>query len=110
GTVPFQPHLTVCGPELDPASFETASDYVRRSRLLPLTVAKRGISWSTTVPFRSVVIDVDDTPNIRTFREDLRRITGAGEPAPPHISLLYAFDGEGGRPSWSSDESKLRAI
>src|ERR1700674_4896725 len=39
GTVPFEPHLTVCGaPDLDPAGWDAAGDYVRHSGLLPLTV------------------------------------------------------------------------
>src|SRR5260370_597343 len=32
GTLPFQPHLTVCGgPDLDPACWDAAADYVRHS-------------------------------------------------------------------------------
>src|SRR5438128_6813771 len=75
GTVAFQPHLTVCGPPLDPAAWDAASDYVRDCRLLPLTVRKTAISHSANIPFRAIVIAVDDSANIRTFREDLRRMT-----------------------------------
>ena len=56
-------------------------------------------------------IDVEDTPDLRNFREDLRQITGAVEPPPTHISLLYAVNEAGQQPSWPSDEStSLRRI
>jgi 2'-5' RNA ligase len=109
GTVPFQPHLTVCSPQSE-ASWDAAGEYVRRSEALPLRVGKKGISFSTRAPMRAVVIDVEDTPDLRTFRADLRRITDAVEPPPPHISLLYAVDETGQQPSWSSDESALKSI
>jgi hypothetical protein len=109
GTVPFQPHLTVCSP-LSEASWDAAAAYVRGSAVLPLTVAKRGISYSTMAPMRAVVIAVEDTPELRAFREALRRITGAVEPPPPHISLLYSVDDDGRQPGWSSDESTLKSI
>jgi hypothetical protein len=59
---------------------------------------------------RAVVIEVKDTPDLRSFRDDLRRITDAVEPPPPHISLLYAVGETGQRPSWSSDYRRLRRI
>jgi len=59
---------------------------------------------------RAVTIDVEDMPDLRIFREDLRQITGAAEPPPPHISLLYAVNEDERQPSWSSDESILRSI
>jgi hypothetical protein len=59
---------------------------------------------------RAVVIDVEATPKLQNFREDLRRITGAVEPPPPHISLLYTVGENGRQPSWSSDESTLKGI
>jgi hypothetical protein len=110
GTVPFQPHLTVCSPLSNPDSWDAAAEYVRASALLPLTVTKQRISYSPTAPMRAVVIDVEETPDLRTFREDLRRITGAAEPPPPHISLLYTVGENGLQPSWSSDESTLKRI
>jgi 2'-5' RNA ligase len=110
GTVPFRPHLTVCGPDLNPASWDAAADYIRRGKTLPLTAARTGISYSTQFPFRAVVIDVADSPQLGAFREDLRRITGAAELQPPHISLLYTLDKGGLQPGWSSDESRLGAI
>jgi 2'-5' RNA ligase len=109
GTVPFQPHLTVCSPQSE-ASWDAAAEYVRRSEALPLRVGKKRISFSTTAPMRAVVIEVEDTSELRAFREDLRRITGAVEPPPPHISLFYALDQTGQQPSWSSDESMLKRI
>jgi hypothetical protein len=109
GTVPFQPHLTVCSPRSE-ASRNAAAEYVRHSLALPLSVGKMRISFSTTAPMMAVVIYVEDSPDLRTFREDLRRITGAPEPPPPHISLLYAVDETGRQPSWSSDEAALKRI
>jgi hypothetical protein len=111
GTAPFDPHLTVCGgPDLDPARWDAAADYVRHSGLLPLTVRKTGISYSTVVWSRAAVIDVEDAPAIGAFREELSRIAGAAILAPPHISLLYTADNRGQRPSWAGSETRLRAI
>jgi hypothetical protein len=109
GTVPFQPHLTVCSPRSE-ASWDAAAEYVRASRALPLGVKRKHISFSTTAPMMAVVIYVEDVPGLRTFREDLRLITGAVEPPSPHISLLYAVDETGRQPSWSSDDGRLNSI
>jgi hypothetical protein len=109
GTVPFQPHLTVCSPQSE-ASWDAAAEYVRRSEALPLRVGKKRISFSTTAPMMAVVIYTEDSAGLKTLREDLRRITGAPEPPPPHISLLYAVDETGGQPSWSSSETRLKDI
>jgi 2'-5' RNA ligase len=110
GTLPFQPHVTVCSPRANPHSWDTAAEYIRGSRLLPLRVKKKRISCSTTAPMRAVVIDIEVAADLQIFREDLRRITGAAEPDPPHISLLYSVEETGARPIWSSDESKLKTI
>ena len=110
GTVPFQPHLTVCSPRSNPDSWDAAAEYIRGSRLLPLSVRKKRISYSTTAPMRAVVIDVEAAADLQGFREDLRRITGAVEPHPPHISLLYSVEETGRQPSWSADESRLKTI
>jgi hypothetical protein len=110
GTVPFPPHLTVCSPRANPDSWDAAAAYIRASRLLPLRVRKERISYSTTAPMRAVIIDVESTADLRSFREDLRRITGAAELHPPHISLLYSVEETGRQPSWSSDESRLKTI
>jgi 2'-5' RNA ligase len=109
GTMPFQPHLTVCSPQSE-TSWNAAAEYVRRSKALPIHVGKKRISFSTTAPMRAVVIEVENTPDLRSLREDLRLITGAVEPPPPHISLLYAVDETGRHPSWSSDHRRLRRI
>ena len=109
GTVPFQPHLTVCSPQSQDF-WDAAAEYVRHTTALPLRVGKKRISFSTTAPMMAVVIYVEDTPDLRTFRADLRLITGAVEPPPPHISLLYAVDETGRQPSWSSDEGALNHI
>jgi hypothetical protein len=110
GTVPFQPHLTVCSPQSNPDSWDAAGEYIRGSRLLPLSVTKKRISYSTTAAMRAVVIDVEAAADLQSFRGDLRRITGAAEPHPPHISLLYSVEETGLQPSWSADESRLRSI
>jgi hypothetical protein len=110
GTVPFQPHLTVCSPRSNPDSRDAAAEYIRGSRLLPLSVRKKRISYSTTAPMRAVVIDVEAAADLQSFPEDLRRITGAVEPHPPHISLLYSVEETGLQPSWSADESRLKSI
>ena len=109
GTVPFQPHLTVCSPQSQ-ASWDAAAAYVRHSTALPLRVRKNRVSFSTTAPMMAVVMYVEDTPDLRAFREDLRRLTGAAEPPPPHISLLYGVDETGRQPSWSADEGALNRI
>jgi hypothetical protein len=54
---------------------------------------------------RAVVIDVEETSALRTFRDDLREITVAAEPPSPHISLLYSVAENGRQPKWSSDET-----
>jgi hypothetical protein len=111
GTAPFRPHLTVCSaPDWDPARNVAAADYIRGSGLLPLTVRKAGISYSTTMPFRAVVIDVEDNAELGAFREALGRISGAADLGPPHISLLYTIDPQGERVEWSSSDAKLRGI
>jgi hypothetical protein len=109
GTVPFQPHLTVCSLPLE-VLWDAAAEYVRQSTVLPLLVRKKAISFSTTSPMMAVVIDIDDTPNLRAFRENLRQVVSAPEPPRPHISLLYSIDEIGQRPSWSFDESHLKSI
>jgi len=111
GTLPFEPHLTVCGsPDLDPARWDAAAGYVRQSGLLPLTVTKARISYSTNVWSRAVVIDVEDGPLIAAFRAEMSRIAGAAVLAPPHISLLYTMGERGERPSWAGSEPRLREI
>ena len=109
GTVPFEPHLTVCSPQSD-TSWDAVAEYSQNSKVLPLRVGKKRISFSTAAPMRAVVIEVEDTPDLRSFRDDLRRITGAAEPPPPHISLLYGVNETGRQPGWSSDESILKSI
>jgi hypothetical protein len=111
GTMRFQPHLTVCGFPLDDvAAASAASGYVRGCGLLPLRLKKSGISYSTTAPFKAVVIDVENTAELRSFRGELRRIAGAPKPESPHISLLYTIGADQSRVAWASDDSPLRAI
>jgi hypothetical protein len=110
-TMPFEPHLTVCTiAEPTPAKENAAADYIVNSRVLPLKVRKATILVSTVVPFRAVVIDVENSPTLREFREKLRDLTGANKLVPPHISLLYTIDAHEQRTSWSSNEKRLQAI
>jgi hypothetical protein len=111
GTAPFQPHLTVCSARSwDQAKSDAAARYIERTALLPLTVRKAGISYSTTTPFRAVVVDVENNAELGSFRETLRRIIGAPDLQSPHISLLYTIDECGERPEWWSSETRLRGI
>ena len=89
GTHAFVPHLTVCGSTLDAASLRAASVYARTSALLPLRVRAEGITHALGSPFEAVFIRIANSPELRRFREDLRRITGAPELRPPHVSLFY---------------------
>jgi len=111
GTMPFQPHLTVCGIPLDDAAIASAAaDYVRGSSALPLRAAMAGISCSTTAPFKAVVTDIEDTPQLRAFRSELRQITGAPAFEPPHVSLLYTIDARRRPVAWAGDAARLQAI
>jgi hypothetical protein len=89
--------LTVCSPQSNPDSWDAAGEYIRDSGLLPLRVRKKRISCSATAPMRAVVIDVEAAADLQRLREHLRRITGAAEPHPPHISLLYSVEETGGQ-------------
>ena len=102
GTAAFEPHLTVCSArDLNPAKIEAAAGYVRRSRLLPLAVRKTGISYSTTTPFRAVVIECRGSVPPRESSDQapqhLLLITGGlqpnrgGHPATRQIPSLRAM-------------------
>ena len=90
-TVSFRPHLTVCGVP-DPAVLDAAAAYVKECGLLPLRVGKMAVAGAGLTPFRAVFIEVENTPQLREFRERLREICGAPQFVPPHISLLYTID------------------
>jgi hypothetical protein len=91
-TVSFAPHLTVCGVPDHSAAFDAAAAYVRECRLLPLTLVKTAVTGAVITPFRAVFIEVENSPELRQFREQLREIVGGPELIPPHISLLYTLD------------------
>jgi 2'-5' RNA ligase len=111
GTMPFEPHLTVCTiANPTPEAGQAAADYIATCRTLPLLVHKARILHSPTVPFRAVTIGIENTPDLREFRERLRELTGANELVEPHISLLYTIDDNQRRTSWSGDERRLLAI
>ncbi|MGD9614982.1 MAG: hypothetical protein AB7H90_03165 [Alphaproteobacteria bacterium] len=111
GTMPFEPHLTVCTiANPTPQTAQAAADYIATCRTLPLPVRKTGLLHSPAVPFRAVTIGVENTPDLRRFRETLRTLTGANELVEPHISLLYTIGSDQRRTAWSGDEQKLRTI
>ena len=90
GTHDFLPHLTVCGPTLDPTSLAAASRYARASELVPLRVRAAGIACAIGNAFQAVYIEIENNPELLKFREEMRRITGADRFGAPHVSLLYA--------------------
>lgn len=110
GTVPFAPHLTVCGVPGNLGVLDATAAYVRECGLLPLIVAKAAVTGAVITPFRAVFIEVENSPDLREFRENLREITGARELIPPHISLLYTIDGTTQMPRLDFDVERLKAI
>src|SRR5207237_9983631 len=92
GTVAFAPHLTVCGVPGDLGVLDAAAAYVRECGLLPIRVAKTAVTGAVITPFRAVFIEVENSAELREFRERLREIVGARQLLPPHISLLYTLD------------------
>jgi hypothetical protein len=111
GTMPFEPHLTVCT-MANPAAelVQAAANYIAACRDLPLLADKAGVQTSSTMPLRAVTIKVENAPGLLIFREALRDLTGANELAEPHISMLYAINRDGQRTAWAGDEPKLAAI
>ena len=109
-TVSFPPHLTVCGVPGDLAVVDAAAAYVEECGLLPLTVAKTAVTGALITPFRAVFIEVENSPELREFRERLPDIVGAPALIPPHIGLLYTLDrvSQGHRPDL--DAQMLTAI
>ena len=110
GTVKFAPHLTVCGIPDDLAVLDAAADYVRHCGLLPLRVAKSTVTGAVITPFRAVFIEVENSAELREFRERLREIVGARQLIPPHISLLYTLDRDTQAPRPDFDAERLQEI
>jgi 2'-5' RNA ligase len=111
GTMAFQPHLTVSSIAPDDRTvFDAAAAFVQRCRALPLRAVKAGISHSTTAPFKAVVVDLENRPELQAFREELRRIAGAAPFEPPHISLLYTIDAAQKVLPWAGDVARLQRI
>src|SRR5205823_13091585 len=110
GTVTFAPHLTVCGVPGDLAVLDAAAAYVREFGLLPLRVAKAAVAGMVITPFRAVFIEVENSAELREFRERLRDIVGAPPLIPPHISLLYTLDRNNQAPRPDFDAERLKAI
>ena len=108
GTVKFAPHLTVCGIPDDLAVLDAAADYVRHCGLLPLRVAKSTVTGAVITPFRAVFIEIENSPELREFRERLRDIVSAPPLIPPHISLLYTLDRNSQAPRPDFDAERLR--
>jgi 2'-5' RNA ligase len=110
GTVAFAPHLTVCGVPGDLGVLDAAAAYVRECGLLPIKIAKAAVTGAVITPFRAVFIEVENSPELREFRERLRDITGARQLIPPHISLLYTLDGDTQAPRPDFDAERLQEI
>src|SRR6201987_5284221 len=110
GTVPFAPHLTVCGVPGDLGVLDAAAAYVRGCGLLPLKVAKAAVTGAVITPFRAVFIEVENSPDLREFREKLRDIVGVPPLIPPHISLFYTLDRNSQAPRPDFDAERLKAI
>src|SRR4051812_17562447 len=110
GTVPFAPHLTVCGVPGDLGVLDAAAAYVRECGLLPLNVAKTAVTGAVITPFRAVFIEIENSPELREFRERLRDILSAPPLTPPHISLLYTLDRNSQAPRSDFDAERLKAI
>src|SRR5438270_7765380 len=109
GTVAFAPHLTVCGVPADLGVLEAAA-YVKGCGLLPLRVAKTAVTGAVITPFRAVFIEVENSPELREFRERLREIVCARRLIPPHISLLYTLDRDTQAPRPDFDAERLQEI
>ena len=110
GTVAFAPHLTVCGVPGDLGVLDAAAAYVRECGLLPIRVAKTAVTGAVITPFRAVFIEVENSAELREFRERLREIVGARQLIPPHISLLYTLDRDTQAPRPDFDAERLQEI
>jgi hypothetical protein len=110
GTVKFAQHLTVCGVPGDLAVLDAAAAYVKECGVLPLRVAKAAITGAVITPFRAVFIEVENSAELREFRERLRDIVSAPRLIPPHISLLYTLDRNSQAPRPDFDTERLKAI
>jgi 2'-5' RNA ligase len=109
-SVVFPPHLTVCGGEMDPATWDEAAKYVRQCNAIPIAVRARTIAHLRGSPFRAVFVELEDHPALKRFREELRAITRAGELHLAHISLFYTLDEKTQAPIPDVSEESLRAI
>jgi hypothetical protein len=74
------------------------------------SVAKTAVTGAVITPFRAVFIEVENSPDLREFRERLRDIVGAPVLIPPHISLLYTLDRDNHAPRPDIDAAMLAAI
>jgi len=110
GTVAFAPHLTVCGVPGDLGVLDAAAAYVKECGLLPIKIAKTAVTGAVITPFRAVFIEVENSPELREFRERLREIVGARQLIPPHISLLYTLDRDAQAPRPDFDAERLQEI
>jgi glutathione S-transferase len=84
--------------------------YVRECGLLPLRVAKAALAGMVITPFRAVFIEVENSAELREFRERLRDIVGAPTLIPPHISVLYTLDQNSQAPRPDFDAERLKTI
>src|SRR3954452_20949516 len=69
GTMPFEPHLTVCTiADPTPKAVQAAADYIAACRTLSVRIRKTGILYSPTAPFRAVTIAIENASDLREFR------------------------------------------
>ena len=89
GTVAFAPHLTVCGVPGDLGVLDAAAAYVKECGLLPIKIAKTAVTGAVITPFRAVFIEVENSPELREFRERLQEIAArcADEIDDTHFTL-----------------------
>jgi hypothetical protein len=72
----------VCGIPGNLAMLDAAVAYVRECGLLPLRVAKTAITGAVVTPFRAVLIEVENAPDLREFRKRTQFV-GVPTSAPP---------------------------
>jgi hypothetical protein len=75
--------------------------------------AKRGktaVKGAVMTPFHAVFIEIENSPELREFRERLRDILSAPPLIPPHISLLYTLDRNSQAPRSDFDAERLKVI
>jgi hypothetical protein len=73
-------------------------------------VARIAVTGAVITPFRAVFIEVENSRELREFRERLRDILSAPPVTPLHVSLLYTLDRSSQAPRPDFDAERLMAI